>query len=179
MPKTSQVDINNQGLTDGQYTELEELEKKSKMRGKDKQPLSEEEKKRLEELINKKSNREAAISILRGISIRMLLLIYSAELKDENQEITIDNFALLIDQQLWEEFMPKGVTKEKFNIFKKYYDQDIFCASVKRIRAFVRAADKFSAEERIECITNIFSTFRNPDKETVITPLSRSEYAHW
>lgn len=33
-----------------------------------------------------------------------------------------------------------------------------------------RAADKLSIEERIERITDIFSTFRNPDKETVLTP---------
>ncbi len=33
-----------------------------------------------------------------------------------------------------------------------------------------RAADKLSVEERIERITDIFSTFRNPDKETVLTP---------
>lgn len=170
MPKTNQVDINNQGLTDEQYEELEDLEKKSKKRGKDKQPLTEEEKKRLEELKKKKKNREAAISILRGISIRMPLLIYGAELSDENQEITIDNFASLIDPQSWEEFMPKGVTKQKFNSIKKYYDPEIFCAAGKRIRAMARAADKLSVEERIERITDIFSTFRNPDKETVLTP---------
>lgn len=170
MPKTNQVDINNQGLTDEQYEELEDLEKKSKKRGKDKRPLTEEEKKRLEELKKKKNNREAAISILRGISIRMPLLIYGAELQDESQEITIDNFASLIDPQSWEEFMPKGVTKQKFNSIKKYYDPEIFCAAGKRIRAMARAADKLSVEERIERITDIFSTFRNPDKETVLTP---------
>lgn len=170
MPKTNQVDINNQGLTDEQYEELESLEKKSKKKGKDKQPLTEEEKQRLEELKKKKNNREAAISILRGISIRMPLLIYGAELSDENQEITIDNFASLIDPQSWEEFMPKGVTKQKFNSIKKYYDPEIFCAAGKRIRAMARAADKLSVEERIERITDIFSTFRNPDKETVLTP---------
>ncbi len=170
MPKTNQVDINNQGLTDEQYKELDDLEKKSKKRGKDKQPLTEEEKKRLEELKKKKNNREAAISILRGISIRMPLLIYGAELSDENQEITIDNFASLIDPQSWEEFMPKGVTKQKFNSIKKYYDPEIFCAAGKRIRAMARAADKLRVEERIERITDIFSTFRNPDKETVLTP---------
>ena len=170
MPKTNQVDINNQGLTDEQYEELESLEKRSKKKGKDKQPLTEEEKQRLEELKKKKNNREAAISILRGISIRMPLLIYGAELKDESQEITIDNFASLIDPQSWEEFMPKGVTKQKFNSIKKYYDPEIFCAAGKRIRAMARAADKLSVEERIERITDIFSTFRNPDKETVLTP---------
>lgn len=57
MPKTNQVDINNQGLTDEQYEELEDLEKKSKKRGKDKQPLTEEEKKRLEELKRKEQPR--------------------------------------------------------------------------------------------------------------------------
>ena len=124
----------------------------------------------IEELKKKKNNREAAISILRGISIRMPLLIYGAELKDESQEITIDNFASLIDPQSWEEFMPKGVTKQKFNNIKKYYDPEIFCAAGKRIRAMARAADKLSVEERIERITDIFSTFRNPDKETVLTP---------
>ena len=170
MPKTNQVDINNQGLTDEQYEELESLEKKSKKKGKDKQPLTEEEKQRQEELKMKKNNREAAISILRGISIRMPLLIYGAELKDESQEITIDNFASLIAPQSWEEFMPKGVTKQKFNNIKKYYDPEIFCAAGKRIRAMARAADKLSVEERIERITDIFSTFRNPDKETVLTP---------
>lgn len=170
MPKTNQVDINNQGLTDEQYEELENLEKKNKKKGKDKQPLTEEERQRLEELKKKRENREAAISILRGISIRMPLLIYGAEVSNEDEEITIDNFASLIDDQSWEEFMPKGVTKEKFDSIKKYYDPDIFSAAGKRIRAMARAADKLSVEERIERITDIFSTFRNPDKETVLTP---------
>lgn len=164
MPKTNQVDINSQGLNNEEYEEKEKLEKKPK------KELTEEERKRLEELKKKTKNREAAISILRGISIRMPLLIYGAELSDENQEITIDNFASLIDPQSWEEFMPKGVTKQKFNSFKKYYDPEIFCAAGKRIRAIARAADKLSIEERIERITDIFSTFRNPDKETVLTP---------
>lgn len=170
MPKADQVDINNQGLTNEQYEELESLEKKSKKKGKDKQTLTEEEKRRLEELKKKRDNREAAISILRGISIRMPLLIYGAELNDETQEVTIDNFTSIIDAQSWEEFMPKGVTKQKFNSFKKYYDPDIFSAAGKRIRSMARAADKLSIEERIGRITDIFNTFRNPDKETVLTP---------
>lgn len=164
MPKTNQVDINNQGLTGEEYEEKEKLEKKPK------KELTEEEKRRLEELKKKTKNREAAISILRGISIRMPLLIYGAELDNEDEEITIDNFAEKIDPRSWEEFMPKGVSKQKFNAFKKYYDPDIFRAAGKRIRAMARAADKLSVEERIGRITNIFSTFRNPDKETVLTP---------
>jgi hypothetical protein len=66
--------------------------------------------------------------------------------------------------------MPKGVDKEKFEKFKKYYDPDIFREAGKRIREMARAADKFTIEERIERISAIFNTFRNPDKETVLTP---------
>lgn len=165
MPKTNEIDINNQGLTDEEYEEKEKLGKKSKSR-----ELTEEDKQRLEELKKKTKNRENAISILRGISIRMPLLIYGAELKDENEGITLDNFQDLVDDQSWEEFMPRGVTKSKFKQFKKYYDPDIFRAAGKRIRQLVRAADKLPVEERIERITNIFTTFRNPDKETVLTP---------
>ena len=169
MPKTNSIDVNNQGLTDEEYEELEDLEKKSKKK-KDKPELTEEQKKRLEELKAKKKNRETAISILRGISIRMPLMIYGADIDDEKEEITIDNFSSLIDPLSWEEFMPRGVTKQKFNAFRKYYDRDIFAAAAKRIRNMVRSADRLSIEQRIERITQIFTTFRNPDKETVLTP---------
>ena len=164
MAKTDKIDVNNQGFTDEQYEEKERLEKKPK---KERTP---EEQARLDELKAMNNQRKNAISILRGISIRMPLLIYGAELKSEEEEITIDNFASLIDDQSWEEFMPKGVDKERFEIFKKYYDPDIFREAGKRIREMARAADKFTIEERIERISGIFNTFRNPDKETVLTP---------
>ncbi len=165
MGNSGQIDINNQGLTNEEYEEKEKLEKKKK-----KKELTEEEKKRLEELKKKKKLKEDAISILRGISIRMPLMIYGADVTNEETQLTIDNFTSLIDPQSWEEFMPRGVSKQKFNAFKKYYDPDIFSAAAKRIRAMARAADKLSVEERIERITSIFATFRNPDKETVLTP---------
>lgn len=164
MAKTGDIDVNNQGFTNEQYEEKEKLEKKKK------KDLTPEEKARLEELKAMSNQRRNAISILRGISIRMPLLIYGAELKNEDEEITIDNFSSLIDDTSWEEFMPKGVDKEKFEKFKKYYDPDIFREAGKRIREMARAADKFTIEERIERISAIFNTFRNPDKETVLTP---------
>ena len=164
MAKTGAIDVNNQGFTKEQYEEKERLEKKPK------KELRPEEKARLDELKAMSNQRKNAISILRGISIRMPLLIYGAELKNEDEEITIDNFASLIDDTSWEEFMPKGVDKEKFEKFKKYYDPDIFREAGKRIREMARAADKFTIEERIERISAIFNTFRNPDKETVLTP---------
>ena len=164
MAKTGDIDVNKQGFTNEQYAEKERLEKKPK---KERTP---EEQARLDELKAMSNQRRNAISILRGISIRMPLLIYGAELNNEDEEITINNFASLIDDQSWEEFMPKGVDKEKFEKFKKYYDPDIFREAGKRIREMARAADKFTIEERIERISAIFNTFRNPDKETVLTP---------
>lgn len=164
MGKTNDIIVNNQGLTDEEYADQEQLEKKNKRQ------RTPEEQARLEELKKKRKVKEDAISILRGISIRMPLLIYGADITDEDKELTIDNFTSLVDSRSWEEFMPKGVTKQRFNAFKKYYDPDIFTAAAKRIRAMARAADRLSIEERIERIAAIFSTFRNPDKETVLTP---------
>ena len=164
MAKTADIDVNNQGFTNEEYEEKERLEKKPKKQ------LTPEEQAKLDEYKAKQNERKNAISILRGISIRMPLLIYGAELKNEEDEITIDNFATIVDDQSWEEFMPKGVNKERFELFKKYYDPDIFRESGKRIREMARTADKFTIEERIERISAIFNTFRNPDKETVLTP---------
>ncbi|MFW5613030.1 MAG: DEAD/DEAH box helicase, partial [Prevotella pectinovora] len=158
------IDVKNQGFTNEEYEEKERLEKKKK------KELTEEERRRLEELKKKTNERQNAISILRGISIRMPLLIYGAKLKNEDDEITIDNFTDIVDKDSWEEFMPKGVTKQVFRKFKKYYEADIFREAGKRIRSMARAADNLTVEDRIERTASIFNTFRNPDKETVLTP---------
>ena len=165
MPQSGDIDINKQGLTNEQYAEKERLEKKKK------KDLSPEEQARLEQLKALGSQRREAIAILRGISIRMPLLLYGAEIKeDEDKELALDNFENLVDDTSWEEFMPRGVSKEVFRRFKRYYDPDIFREAGKRIREMARMADKFTIEERISRIAAIFSTFRNPDKETVLTP---------
>lgn len=164
MPKTSEIDVNKQGFTDEEHEKLEAAKKKKK------EDLTEEDKRLLDERKEKKKNRDTAVSILRGISIRMPLLIYGADIKNEEKELTIDNFADLVDNQSWEEFMPKGVTKATFKKFKKYYEPDVFRAAGKRIRALSRATDSLTIDERIERITAIFGKFKNPDKETVLTP---------
>lgn len=164
MPKSGDIDINRQGFTDEEYEKIEKAKKKKK------EELSEEEKELLKQRTEQKKNRDSAISILRGISIRMPLLIYGADVKDEERQLSIDNFTELVDDKSWEEFMPQGVTKETFLKFKKYYEPDVFRAAGKRIREMARAADHLTVEERIERITSIFNTFRNPDKETVLTP---------
>lgn len=167
---TGDININAQGLTDEQY----ELLQMPEIREKPVRELAPEQQEALAQEKEIKKNRDTAISILRGISIRMPLLMYGADLQknlDGTEEaITLDNFCDLVDDLSWEEFMPKGVTKEIFGQFKKYYDSDVFRESGVKIREMARAADKLSIEERIERISSIFATFRNPDKETVLTP---------
>lgn len=165
MAKSNSVDINKSGLTNEEYEKLEDSGKKSK-----KKELTPEDIERLEKLQEARKQRDAASSILRGISIRMPLMIYGADLTDEDEEITIDNFENIVDDASWVEFMPKGVTKELFGTFKKYYEKDIFREAGKRIREMTRAADGLTIEDRINRIGNIFNSFRNPDKETVLTP---------
>ena len=170
--KMGDINVNAQGLTDEQYELLQD--RSLGIREKPAKELTPEQKEALarEEEINK--NRESAISILRGISVRMPLAMYALDLQlnlDGTEDaITIDNLTDLIDDPSWEEFMPKGVTKEIFRKFKKYYDPDVFRESGMKIRRMVRAADKLCIEDRIERISSIFGTFRNPDKETVLTP---------
>ncbi|AXJ02491.1 Eco57I restriction-modification methylase [Cyclonatronum proteinivorum] len=164
MPKSGDIDLNKQGFDKEEYEQLERAKKKKQ------RELTEEEKALLEAAKEKKKNRDTAISILRGISIRMPLLLYGAEVSNEDRELTIENFTELVDDQSWKEFMPKDVTKKVFLKFKKYYDPDVFRAAGKRIRAMARAADSLKPEDRIERITALFATFRNPDKETVLTP---------
>ncbi len=161
--KSDDIDINNQGLTKEEYEQLKKLKKKPK------KELSEEDKKRIEAAAQKTKNKQTAISILRGIAIRIPLLIYGAN-KSLDEDITVDNFTDSIDPQSWEEFMPKGVTKQKFNYFAKYFDPDIFVAAGRKIRNQARSADELSPTERVKRIAEIFSTFKNPDKETVLTP---------
>ncbi len=163
--KTNEIDINKQGFTDEEYEELERLEKKPK---KERTP---EEQQRLEEAKEKKKNRNNAISILRGISIRMPLLIYGADIALD-EDFTLDKFLddKIVDEASWNEFMPDGVTREVFKQFMKYYDQDIFIAAGRRIRSTVKGADDLAPTERVQQIARLFSCFKNPDKETVLTP---------
>lgn len=162
-PKANDITVNNQGLTNEEYEEKEKLEKKPK------KELTHEEKARLEELKKKKKVRNDAISILRGISIRMPLLIYGADIPYD-EEITLDRFVDVIDDSSWDEFMPAGVTKSKFKEFQKYYDEEVFIAAGRRIRNIAKEADTLDPTERVKKIASLFSYFKNPDKETVLTP---------
>ena len=162
-PKSKEIDINAQGFTEEEYEELGRIEKKPK---RDRTP---EEEKRLQEMKEKQKLKNSAISILRGISIRMPLLIYGADVPFD-EDITIDKLVDIVDDSSWEEFMPTGVTKEIFKGFIKYYDPEIFVAAGRRIRSTVLSADELTPTERVKKIAQLFSCFKNPDKETVLTP---------
>lgn len=161
--KVKNIDINRQGFTDEEYEQLQAIEAKPK---KERTP---EEIAFLEEKKKKRDNAQKAMSILRGVSIRIPLLIYGAEVPAD-KEITVDNFVDLVDDSSWNEFMPAGVTKETYKKFSKYYEQDVFVAAGRQIRNMALAADELSPAERVKKIAAQFAMFKNPDKETVLTP---------
>lgn len=163
--KTNDLDINKQGFTDEEYEEIERIERKPK------KEITKEEQAKLEQLKKLKEQRSNAVAILKGISIRIPLMIYGAKIEYE-KDIKINDFADNVDDISWQEFMPNGVTKDKFKEFIKYYDEDIFTVAARRIRDTVRQADELEPLERIYEITKLFRCFRNPDKETVLTPWS-------
>ena len=164
--KKDSVVVNGQGLTDEQIAQLDDGDDEPAEKT---ASLTPEEK---EERLKKKQAKEArkkAIDILRGISIRMPLMIYGANVPID-EDIDIDRFVELVDDTSWAEFMPKGVTKKLFADFTKYYDRDVFIAAGKRIRKLAAAADKETPTRRVKLIAEIFRHFKNPDKETVLTP---------
>ena len=161
--KPKDIDVNRQGFTDEEYEELERIERKPK------HERTPEEAALLEEKKKKRDNAQKAMSILRGISIRIPLLIYGAEVPID-QDITVENFVEMIDDDSWNEFMPTGVTKAEYKKFSKYYEQDVFVAAGRQIRKMAQAADELAPTERVQKIAEIFGQFKNPDKETVLTP---------
>lgn len=160
---TNEININSQGFTNEEYEKLERIKKKSP------KERTEEELELLKKLKERSKNKKDAISILRGISIRIPLLIYGANV-DITEDITVGSLTDIIDESSWKEFMPNGVTKEIFKKFSKYYDPEIFIAAGRKIRNLTKSADMLEPLERIKKISDIFLCFRNPDKETVLTP---------
>ena len=163
--KTNELIVNNQGLDGPLLKEAEEVEKIKK-----KQELTEEQKQKLKKLQEARKQKQTAISILRAVSIRMPMLVYGANVS-MREEISLERFIELVDDDSWQEFMPVGLSKDWFKKeFAQYYDEDVFRAVAHSIRAKAFDCDDLLPTERIHAITEIFSTFKNPDKETVLTP---------
>ena len=164
--KKGEVVVNGQGLTDEQIETIDDPVQPDLPEKPQLTPEEIAERKRIREA---KEARKKAIDILRGISIRMPLMIYGADVPFD-EDIGIERFVELVDDNSWEEFMPRGVTKKIFKDFIKYYDRDVFVAAGKRIRRLAAAADKETPTKRVMMIAEIFRHFKNPDKETVLTP---------
>ena len=164
------VDISKSGLSKKQKEAAKRAKEKQKqgveLTAEELAALEAEKQRRAEE----RKERDNRITILRGISLRIPLMMYGAEVDDEEEGITIDNFTEQIDPASWREFMPRGVSKQMFNAFKKCYNATVFAAAGKRYRQLAREADSMHTDERIQRIAEIFSYFHNPDKETVLTP---------
>lgn len=161
--KPLKVKINDQGLTDEEYNDALKGKKRKK---KDRTPEQEAAMDKMKQL---KKQRKTMISILRSISIRIPMMIYGMDV-ELDEDVNINKFTNKVDDQSWKEFMPKGVTKELFKKFSKYYDQDVFIEAGRIIRNRVKSLDQSDPIERARQLVMIFGTFRNPDKETVLTP---------
>ncbi len=163
--RINEIKINELGMDELQIQKSEEDERKKKQ----KQELTKEQKEALKKLKEAREQKRNAINILRAVSIRMPMLVYGANvlMKDD---ITLEKFIDLVDKESWKEFMPMGLTKEKFKDFTKYYDEDVFKGVTRSIRAKAFDCDNLLPTERIQAIAEIFKTFKNPDKETVLTP---------
>jgi len=134
------IEVNNLGMTDLQTQMGESAEHKKKQ----KKELTDEEKEALRKLKEARDQKNSAISILRAVSIRMPMMVYGANVS-MNEDIT-------------------------FREFTKYYDEEVFRGVARNIRAKAFDCDELLPTERIQAIAELFATFKNPDKETVLTP---------
>lgn len=112
--------------------------------------------------------RQKALEILNQISARFPMMIYGTV--DKIESLSFDSFMKQIDEDSWNEFMPKGVTMKMFMRLRRFYREDVFIATAKAIVERLKAADNLPVVDRINEIADILSDFCYPDKETVLTP---------
>ncbi|ESK64893.1 Eco57I restriction endonuclease [Abiotrophia defectiva ATCC 49176] len=160
-PKT--ITVNDNGLTDEEYEKGEKSKKKKK---RDRTP---EEQEAIDKIKKAKQQRKTMISILRGVSTKIPLMIYGMDV-DIQEDISIEEFVKQVDDKSWKEFMPKGFTKELFHDIAQFYDAEVFVEAGRIIRHRAKELDELDFIERAERIAELFGSFKNPDKETVLTP---------
>ncbi len=161
--KNKSVEITGNGLTNEERQKLERVKKKPK------KELTPEDKALLEKERNEKKEQQKLFDLLRAVSIRLPLLFYGAD-ADITEIIKLKNFVDIVDDESWGEFMPKGLHKDLFLDISKYYDEDVLVGAGLRIRKLAKAADEYPPTIRTAKIVEILSKFKNPDKETVLTP---------
>ncbi|MCM1139557.1 MAG: Eco57I restriction-modification methylase domain-containing protein [Muribaculum sp.] len=127
---------------------------------------------RQEELRQRREEKKKRLAKLRGIAVRVPLLIFGGRFNDDDSdEISLNNFTRKIDDASWQEFMGSiRVSKDDFNKLKSCFKSLNFEGAGRRYRQWTREADSMHVEDRIKAITDIHDMFANPDKETVLTP---------
>ena len=172
------IDANN--LTEEQKKAIEEAKKKLRKEMEEKRKekwdalTQEEQDKILEERARRAMERKEfkdRVSNIRGISLRIPLLMFGgADKGNTKTPLTVDNFTELISDESWNEFMPKGISKNDFKKIRKVFKATRFEEAGKKYRALAIEADDMHIDDRMDRITTIHSWFKNPDKETVLTP---------
>lgn len=161
--KQTEVVVANVGMTGEQRKIAEKAKRKPK------KELTEEEKIALELYKKQKEEQKKMFNLLRAVSIRLPLLFYGAD-ADITEIIHLKDFVQIVDDESWGEFMPKGLRKDLFLDILRYYDEDVVIGAGLRIRKMAKAADELPPTYRAKRIVEIMSKFKNPDKETVLTP---------
>lgn len=108
--------------------------------------------------------------VLDAIFVRFPLLLFGAV--EDADKITLDELLSenVIDNESWNEFMPKGFTKPIFNQIAHLIDIDNLISSTSVIISQTKDADKLPIQERIIEIVQMISKFHFTDNETVLTP---------
>ncbi len=161
--KQSKVDVNRQGLSPEEYKKAQDAKRKPK------RERTPEEQAALDKEKEMKKQQQGLFDLLRNVSIRLPLLIFGTA-ADFDESIRLAEFVDKIDAASWQEFMPKEVDKELFLKLLVFYDEDVIEGAGMRIRRMAKAADELMPTRRVIKIAEIFTYFKNPAKETVLTP---------
>lgn len=151
-------------------------EKDPKLNRREEATLTEEERRAREEMAAFNRAKNSMRITLRAVSVRLPLLLLGAPSAEQaGERITLANFADRIDDTSWEEFMPKGFAKRGKDVpswesLSRFYNAKVFEGSVNALQERVQEIAAMPVMERVLHLTHLFSTFQNPDKETVLTP---------
>ena len=159
----TKVDVNRQGLSQEEYKKAQDAKRKPK------RERTPEEQAALDKEKEMKKQQQGLFDLLRNVSIRLPLLIFGTA-TEFDESIRLAEFVDKVDAASWQEFMPKEVDKDLFLKLLVFYDEDVIEGAGMRIRRMAKAADELMPTQRVMKIAEIFTYFKNPAKETVLTP---------
>ena len=159
--RNGKVVLTNEGLTADETKGTKKTTRKSTSSNsvKTKKPKNEEAEKR-----------NHSQQVLEQIFVRFPLLLFGSVANPTGltlrQLISND----VIDNESWEEFMPKKFTKEMMLQIAHLVKIDVLISSAAEIIEETKKADALPIEQRVMVIAEMLSRFHFPDKETVLTP---------